>query len=258
MPLDTRTFYAHAGAAYREETFGERMTVASIARTWRTTACLHLLHKHLGRRSRIVDIGCGPAQFAAPLTEAGHRYLGIDIVTDMFQKVSSALRRDQASFLLGKIEGLPLPSSRTDAVLSIGVLEYVDEPWRAFREIARILKPGGLAVLSFPNLLNPIHALRTVIRPALAPVVRTLRPEWNKTVYVSGITHRPFLPDRFLRLARDFRLSLIDTHSHGYFPGLFNHGLSPAAVTLHQGLERMGQRLAPGFGSNCIVCLRKG
>jgi 2-polyprenyl-3-methyl-5-hydroxy-6-metoxy-1,4-benzoquinol methylase len=49
---------------------------------------------------------------------------------------------------------LPYPDSSFELVTSTEVIEHLENPRRFFREIARILKPGGTAIISTPNVLN--------------------------------------------------------------------------------------------------------
>lgn len=54
--------------------------------------------------------------------------------------------------IVGDIHNLPLPDSSVDAVICIAVLEHVEEPQKAVREIYRVLKPGGYCYLCVPFL----------------------------------------------------------------------------------------------------------
>lgn len=54
--------------------------------------------------------------------------------------------------IVGDIHDLPFPDNSVDAIICIAVLEHVEEPQRAVREIYRVLKPGGYAYLYAPFL----------------------------------------------------------------------------------------------------------
>ena len=70
----------------------------------------------------------------------------------------------------GSITRLPFRDEQFDAVAATGVLEYVtDDLEGAAREVARVLRPAGAAVVSFPNHAAPRHLWRGRI---LYPAVR--------------------------------------------------------------------------------------
>jgi len=54
--------------------------------------------------------------------------------------------------IVGDIQALPMPDNSVDAVICIAVLEHVEEPQRAMKEIWRVLKPGGYCFLYVPFL----------------------------------------------------------------------------------------------------------
>lgn len=58
--------------------------------------------------------------------------------------------------ILGDIQNLPLKDSSQDAIICIAVLEHVENPIIACREIYRVLKPGGYCFLTVP-FLHPYH-----------------------------------------------------------------------------------------------------
>ena len=58
---------------------------------------------------------------------------------------------------------LPFPDKSFDTVLAMGVLEYLDEPWKALEEMARVAKPGGVILVSYPNVHSPMRRLSQLI-----------------------------------------------------------------------------------------------
>src|SRR5260370_25436688 len=62
-------------------------------------------------------------------------------------------------FRVGDMERLPFPDDTFDAVVCLGVIEYLAADDRALREIWRVLRPGGTAVISTPSAISPLHHL---------------------------------------------------------------------------------------------------
>ena len=50
----------------------------------------------------------------------------------------------------------PYPSDWADVVLSVEVIEHLENPWHHFREARRVLKSGGILILTTPNILAPV------------------------------------------------------------------------------------------------------
>jgi len=111
--------------------------------------------------ARLLDLGCGPRDQAAPTEHWGASYVGIDY--------SSA----QAD-LLADAHAIPFRDGTFDVVLSYAVLEHLYHPFLAAREVARVLRPGGVYVGTVSQG-EPFHdsffhhtawGLLTVLRPA--------------------------------------------------------------------------------------------
>ena len=60
-------------------------------------------------------------------------------------------RSDRSAFLSGRLESLPFKEGTFDAVLGMGVLEYVADAQAALAELARVTKPGGVLVVTMLN-----------------------------------------------------------------------------------------------------------
>jgi SAM-dependent methyltransferase len=95
-----------------------------------------LLLRTLPRGSRILDIGCGPADSALLLAAYGYRIVGIDREEALVARARESAARSgvDATFELGDLMDLAPHYGRYDAVLSLGLMEHFDPP-----EAARLL-----------------------------------------------------------------------------------------------------------------------
>ena len=91
---------------------------------------------------RVLDAGCGSRPYQewfGPVTE----YVGLDV---------SAGRG--VDLVVASNERWPLPNENFDVILSSQVLEHVEHPDITLKEMSRVLKRGGVAILTFPFLYN--------------------------------------------------------------------------------------------------------
>ena len=96
---------------------------------------------------RVVEAGCG-ARSHLDYPE-GSRVFGVDILRTQLRRNASTRRVAQ-----GDVTALPVASASADLVVCWDVLEHLVLPERAVAEIARVLRPGGIAVLALPNILS--------------------------------------------------------------------------------------------------------
>jgi SAM-dependent methyltransferase len=87
-----------------------------------------------------LDVGCGTGSFVRVLARRAERVVGVD---PLASGTDGVIRADA--------EDLPLESSSFDLVVALDVLEHVDDV-AAVGEIARVLKPGGVVIVSVPAL----------------------------------------------------------------------------------------------------------
>lgn len=107
--------------------------------------------KQIAERARgtVLDIGCGDQSIRAYLTHVDH-YIGLDHYVTATQWYGT---RPQ---VFADAQLLPFLTGFFDTVLMLDVLEHLPRPANAMSETARILKPGGLLILSVP-FLYPLH-----------------------------------------------------------------------------------------------------
>ena len=134
---------------------------------------VHLIDRAgLAPGSTVLDIGCGPGTTLELLAAAGHRSIGIDFSPAC---AADATARDAAA-LAGDAEHLPLRAASADAALIECVLSALPNKQRAIGEVARVVRPGGLLLLSdmtlaaeFPEPLNTTLAWVACAAGALSP-----------------------------------------------------------------------------------------
>lgn len=119
----------------------------------------------------VLDYGCGAGGFSFELAQKGGIVYGIDLSDEMIllsQRSIRPLANCPAKFLVCDAHQTCFPEAFFDFVFGNGILHHLDLRI-AYREIARILKPGGRAYFVEPLALNPL--LRLVRR--LTPQARS-------------------------------------------------------------------------------------
>jgi SAM-dependent methyltransferase len=96
-------------------------------------------------RGVLVDLGCGKAPYFGIYRGLVTKSVGVDWE-------SSIHAGDQVDVKCDLNRKIALPDAFADTVLCTDVLEHLFEPQRAWNEIARILKPGGKAIIGVPFL----------------------------------------------------------------------------------------------------------
>jgi len=134
-----------------------------------------------------LEDGCGVGMYVEKLSGLGSRVIGLEF--DLERAVEARARSREIVNAAG--EFIPFPSSTFDLVLSHEVIEHVQDDRAAIREMIRVLKPGGRAIIFCPNRGYPfethgiywrekyyfgnklfINYLPRAVRDRLAPHVR--------------------------------------------------------------------------------------
>ena len=130
-----------------------------------------------GEHGRTLDLGCATASAFPMLRDREFEVIGIDLSSRMIAFAKQRYADDRGIQLSrGDAEFLPFAAASFDAVTCLGVFEFLPDYAAALREIARILRPGGLLVLSIPNRISPYHITHDVAQATVWRAWRVMKP----------------------------------------------------------------------------------
>ena len=158
-----RDFYN--GPLWPKFRFWEWFTFASQGGERR---CRDKVLKYLPKspEARLLDVAIGDGVYL-PWLPADWEVAGIDISTAQLDACRARGEGRRLTLALGEAENLPYHDASFDAVLSIGALNYFNDPEGSLREMVRVTRPGGVVVVSdeIPDLTDYLIGHRFGIGP---------------------------------------------------------------------------------------------
>jgi SAM-dependent methyltransferase len=142
----------------------------------------------------VLDAGMGGGRLAVELDARGWTVSGIDSSPAMVAIARARLPELSDRLLEADLAALPFPSGSFDAAVVTGAIEYVDDLGRGLAELERVLRPGGRAIVSFPNYRSA-HALWR--RFALYPTARLAKRVLPHSRPAPMRPRHPISPRRF-------------------------------------------------------------
>ncbi len=148
----------------------------------------------------VIDLGSGggfDCFVAGPKVGPTGRVIGVDMTPDMLSKARKNIAAytkqsglSNVEFRLGEIENLPVADATADVVISNCVLNLSTDKPRVWREIARVLKPGGRVAVSDLALLRPLpEAVRADVEALIGCVAgAALVEETRAQMQAAGLT----------------------------------------------------------------------
>lgn len=208
---------------------------------------------------RVLDVGCGPAVLADPLLERANGFWGIDLSEQMIAHGRARMAvhplSSRCHLAVGDAEAMNFGNGFFDAVVSLGMLEYLLSYQRALAEIFRVLRPGGVAVFAVPNRASAFH--RSV------QVTATARSLAKRLIGRAPRASERFVTNRCVPAGLDRALERAGFEKlDGRYCNFIFHPLhelhAGASLALNRRLTALGQPpLAHWLGSQYVVKARK-
>jgi len=176
-----------------------------------------------GEGKLLVDVGCSWGRWTMAAARAGYRPIGMDVHLDA---LAAATRVSQqlgikTDFVCAGAEALPFQAASIDLLFCYSVLQHLERATVRgfFREVARLLKPGGICLVQLPNTFGLYNILRQLKRGCREAKPGTFemrywgRSEIQKTVDDAGLKNLCIRADGFF--SQNPQLSDLDLLSAG-------------------------------------------
>jgi GT2 family glycosyltransferase/ubiquinone/menaquinone biosynthesis C-methylase UbiE len=110
----------------------------------------------LAKDKIVLDIACGEGYGSGMLSKHAKQVYGVDINAELIAHASKTYGQKNISFLHGSAAAIPLPDQCVDMLVSFETIEHVpaDIQTKFVSEAKRVLKPGGLMIISTPDKKN--------------------------------------------------------------------------------------------------------
>lgn len=120
----------------------------------------------------LLDLGCGPGVFSRLLAEKGFKVYGVDYSGEMIKVAKERSEGKGIDFQAGDAYNLPFKEKSFDAVICLGIFQNLEDPNKALKEINRVLKIGGAAVITTLNAFS----LAQLVRDEYSGLVKRYNP----------------------------------------------------------------------------------
>lgn len=129
----------------------------------------------------ILEVGCGGGHVLEqfPLS----KLTGVDVSGRMLEKTAARLEGRDLRLLKGELRDLDLPDTSYDRIICSEVIEHVVDPVELLEQIRRLLRPGGRAIITFPNDVLVDRLRRIVRRSGLTLLPPLRRISWGGEHY---------------------------------------------------------------------------
>jgi ubiquinone/menaquinone biosynthesis C-methylase UbiE len=157
-------------------------TPAGYALRVRKQRVLELLD---GIHGRVLDVGSGPGIMVPDLVQQECEVWAVDAAPEMVRQCQRRFGHlPQVHCSVGSATALSFPASVFETVVCMGVIDRIRDYELAIQEMLRVLKPGGMLLMAFPNLLSPWAVWRGFVfyrvldwlRPLYYRMIRQPRP----------------------------------------------------------------------------------
>lgn len=131
----------------------------------------------INQNSYILDVGCGTGYTTEEISRraAGGEIVAVDMTLPQLRKAVRKLKSlKNMLFLRGDAENLPFKNNVFGAVVSVGAIEYFQNPKKVVQEMRRVLKKKGKVVIGAPNLewFKKLNLDRILYTPAKGDLQR--------------------------------------------------------------------------------------
>lgn len=124
------------------------------------------------KEKKILDVGAGTGRLSIALAKQGADVTALDVSKEMLEKIK--MKNKKIKIVIGEAESLPFEDETFDIVTAVFLIVHLKNPTRFFDEVYRVLKDGGIFIVTNINQKDP-------------PLVKTKDGE----IIIESFYHRP-------------------------------------------------------------------
>jgi ubiquinone/menaquinone biosynthesis C-methylase UbiE len=144
---------------------------------------------HLGGGDAVLDVGCGSGLFFQNVADKSGLVVGVDLSLELLKKANAQAKKSQNTFVVqADADHLPFADDVFDAVFSFTVLQNMPKPPKSLIEWKRIVKHGGLMVVSGLKKAFGLTGFMDVLEASGMQVTGFLN-EPNLQCYIAVLKH---------------------------------------------------------------------
>ncbi len=114
----------------------------------------------------VLDLGCGNGKTLLSISDKFSELHGVDILDILSPEAQTKVNFSSADL---NFEKLPYGNSSMELVTALQIIEHLENPFFLAREVARVLRPGGIFVFSVPNPFNLAFRLKFLLTGNMPP-----------------------------------------------------------------------------------------
>jgi ubiquinone/menaquinone biosynthesis C-methylase UbiE len=258
-------FFA-ADAVFWKDVYA-RADVFSAVIQRRHALALHWIDRLSLPPGPVLEVGCGAGVLAVALAERGMSVWALDPVAPMIaltgRRAAEAGLQHRVTLCLGDAQALEFEDASFQLVTALAVLPWLPSPSTAADEIARVLRPGGWAIVSTHNWGSFADFLDPLRNPLVAPIKRAVKRVLPRAGDPAQFGRRVDRPGDFDRMLRRAGLRKVASLTCGFGPfTLFRRPVLSERVGLaiERRLEALAEHKVVGIrsgGWNYLVLVQK-
>ena len=145
---------------------GERLETFIFAENTNEHLHRYAMAMELASGKKVLDVACGEGYGSRLLAGVAAEVAGVDIDEATIKHATQKYQAPNLHFITGAADAIPFEDQRFDLVVSFETIEHHDRHEEMMQEIKRVLKPGGMLIISSPDKLyysdvpgykNPFH-----------------------------------------------------------------------------------------------------
>lgn len=256
--------YFDQHADYWSAAYQRPQTVGDLVLANRNRIAVDFVSDNLRPGAKVLDAGCGAGPTTLALIQSGFVVHAVDISKKMLHLcernlAANAIAPDKYSLEQIDLMQASLPEASFDAIVALGFLQYQSDEHHALSRLHKLLKPGGILVVSGPVKikLSEYFGLAKLYY-AIANRIRKIEPNEELAVLHQISTHY-YGVGRFKRVLRDAGFVMLKHQGHGFINfAVIRDWTARGQHLLHRFFTRLSKVLPIGrFGNDMVVVAKK-